>query len=210
MNIYISIDGVLRNFINRFHYHYENAYINVDVDEESTDTFEYKVIEPITNLNISDHFIFQSKEQADYFQYVEYPMELYGHSPVSYPNVYNEFNKFVYDYKDHQIFLVGLDEFAKAKPATFFFLARSGFMPNNIKFILSENISEEWDKADVWISDNKKILELKPENKEFILFETTYNNFFTYEKKINKLSDIVINDQNQITFNKEEQKLLDA
>jgi hypothetical protein len=211
MNIYISIDGVLRNFINRFHYHYENAYINVDVDEESTDTFEYKVIEPITNLNISDHFIFQSKEQADYFQYVEYPMELYGHSPVSYPNVYNEFNKFVYDYKDHQIFLVGLDEFAKAKPATFFFLARSGFMPNNIKFILSENISEEWEKADVWISDNKKILELKPENKEFILFETTYNNFFTYEKKINKLSDIVINDQNQITFNKEEeQKLLDA
>lgn len=210
MNIYISIDGVLRNFINRFHYHYENAYINVDVDEESTDTFEYKVIEPITNLNTSDHFTFQSKEQADYFQYVEYPMELYGHSPVSYPNVYNEFNKFVYDYKDHQIFLVGIDEYGKAKPATFFFLARSGFMPNNIKFILSENISEEWNVADVWISDNKKILDFKPENKEFILFETTYNNFFTYEKKINKLSDIVIDNENKITFNKEEQKLLDA
>jgi hypothetical protein len=210
MNIYISIDGVLRNFINRFHYHYENAYINVEADEESTDTFEYKVTEPITNLNVSDHFAFQSKEQSDYFQYVEYPMELYGHSPVSYPNVYNEFNKFVYDYMDHQIFLVGLDEFGKAKPATFFFLARSGFMPNNIKFILSENISDEWANADVWISDNKQILDLKPENKEFILFETSYNNFFTYEKKINKLSDIVIDNQNQITFNKEDQKLLDA
>jgi hypothetical protein len=137
-------------------------------------------------------------------------MELYGHSPVSYPNVYNEFNKFVFDYKDHDVYLVGLDEFAKAKPATFFFLARSGFMPNNVKFILSENISDEWNKADVWISDSKKILDLKPDNKEFILFETTYNNFFTYEKKINKLGDIVIDNQNKITLNKEEQKLLDA
>jgi hypothetical protein len=210
MNIYISIDGVLRNFVNRFHYHYENAYINVDDDEESTDTFEYKVIEPITNLNLTDHFIFQSKDQSNHFQYIEYPMELYGHSPVSYPNVYNEFNKFVFDYKDHDVYLVGLDEFAKAKPATFFFLARSGFMPNNVKFILSENISDEWNKADVWISDSKKILDLKPDNKEFILFETTYNNFFTYEKKINKLGDIVIDNQNKITFNKEEQKLLDA
>ena len=210
MNIYISIDGVLRNFVNRFHYHYENAYINVDEEEASTDTFEYKVTEPITNLNLTDHFAFQSKDQSNHFQYIEYPMELYGHSPVSYVNVYNEFNKFVFDYKDHDVYLIGLDEFAKAKPATFFFLARSGFMPNNIKFILSEEISEAWNKADVWISDSKRILDLKPENKEFILFETTYNNFFTYEKKINKLSDIVIDNQNQITFNKEDQKLLDA
>jgi len=210
MNIYISIDGVLRNFVNRFHYHYENAYINVDEEEGSTDTFDYKITEPITNLNLTDHFAFQSKEQSDHFQYIEYPMELYGHSPVSYINVYNEFNKFVFDYKDHDVYLVGLDEYAKAKPATLFFLARSGFMPNNIKFILSENISEEWNKADVWISDSKRILDLKPDNKEFILFETTYNNFFTYEKKINKLSDINIDNQNNIIFNKDEQKQLDA
>ena len=60
MNIYISIDGVLRNFINRFHYHYEQAYIDV---EENEDDFEYKVIEPLTNINISDHFIFQSSDR---------------------------------------------------------------------------------------------------------------------------------------------------
>lgn len=207
MNIYISIDGVLRNFINRFHYHYENAYINVD---EVEDNFEYKVTEPICNLNLSDHFTFQSKEQADYFQYVEYPMELYGHSPVSYNNVYNEFNKFIYDYKDHNVFLVGLDEFGKSKAATLFFLSKSGFMPNNIKFILSDDLEKEWEVADVWISDSKKILELKPENKEFILFETVYNEFFTYEKKINKLSDIIIDDKNLISISNENQKQLDA
>ena len=209
MNIYISIDGVLRNFINRFHYHYENAYIDVDA-ENSENTFEYKVTEPIHNLDLSEHFLFQSKEERNHFQYIEYPMELYGHSPVSYINVYNEFNKMVYDYKDHRIVLVGLDEFLKAKPATLFFLSRSGFMPNEIKFIKTEDISKEWEIADVWISDSKHVLDSKPNDKEFILFETQYNKFFTYDKKINKLSDITIN-ENKISFiNNEEQKLLNG
>lgn len=207
MKIYISIDGVLRNFVNRFHYHYENAYINVD--EESEDSFEYKVIEPITNYDLSDHFTFQSKEQKNNFQYVDYPMELYGHSPVSYLNVYNEFNKLIYDYNDHEITIIGMDEFLKARPATLFFLSRSGFMPNNIKFIRSENISNAWNEIDVWISDSKHILDLKPENKEFILFETPYNQFFTYDKKIDKLSALTI-ENGKIKINNQEQKLLNA
>jgi hypothetical protein len=208
MNIYISIDGVLRNIINRFHYHYENAFIDVDETEEG-DSFEYKVIEPITNNNLSDHFIFQSKEQQDHFQYIEYPMELYGHSPVSYSNVNNDLNKIVYHHKDHKIFLVGLDELGKSRPATLFFLSRNGIMVDNIKFIKSEDIAKEWETVDLWISDSEKVLQLKPENKEFILFSTKYNEHFTYEKIINKLSDIDI-ENSQIIINNENKNLLDA
>jgi hypothetical protein len=208
MNIYISIDGVLRNIINRFHYHYENAFIDVDETEEG-DSFEYKVIEPITNNNLSDHFIFQSKEQQDHFQYIEYPMELYGHSPVSYSNVNNDLNKIVYHHKDHKIFLVGLDELGKSRPATLFFLSRNGIMVDNIKFIKSEDIAKEWETVDLWISDSEKVLQLKPENKEFILFSTKYNEHFTYEKIINKLSDIDI-ENSQIIINSENKNLLDA
>lgn len=208
MKIYISIDGVLRNIINRFHYHYENAFIDVDETEEG-DSFEYKVIEPITNNNLSDHFIFQSKEQEDHFQYIEYPMELYGHSPVSYGNVNNDLNKIVYHHKDHEIFLVGLDELGKSRPATLFFLSRNGFMVDNIKFIKSENIDKEWETVDLWISDSEKILKAKPEGKEFILFKTKYNEHFTYEKIINKLSDIDI-ENSQIIINNENKNLLDA
>lgn len=208
MKIYISIDGVLRNIINRFHYHYENAFIDVDETEEG-DSFEYKVIEPITNNNLSDHFLFQSKEQEDHFQYIEYPMELYGHSPVSYGNVNNDLNKIVYHHKDHEIFLVGLDELGKSRPATLFFLSRNGFMIDNIKFIKSEHIDKEWETVDLWISDSEKILKSKPEGKEFILFRTKYNEHFTYEKIINKLSDIDI-ENSQIIINNENKKLLDA
>ena len=191
MNIYISIDGVLRNFINRFHYHYEQAFIDV---EESEDNFEYKVIEPLSNKTISDHFIFQSKDQEDYFQYIEYPMELYGHSPVSYNGVSNDLNKFIYDNKEHNITLVGLDELGKARPATFFFLSKNGIMVNNLKYILTENLDKEWENVDLWISDNEKILASKPEGKRYIQFETPYNGYFTYEEKINKITEIKINE----------------
>lgn len=207
MKVYISIDGVLRNFINRYHYHYENAFINVE--EDNGDTFEYKVTEPITNHNLTEHFLFQSKEQEDHFQYIEYPMELYGHAPVSYNNVNNDLNKLIYHHRDLEFYLIGLDELGKARPATFFFLSRNGFMVNNVRFIKTEDIKKEWDNADLWISDSEKVLSQKPENKEFILFSTNYNQHFTYEKIIHKLSDINI-ENNIISINEEKPKLLDA
>jgi hypothetical protein len=190
MNIYISIDGVLRNFVNRFHYHYEQAYIDV---EESESDFEYKVNEPITNLNIDDHFVFQSKDEQDYFRYIEYPMELYGHSPVSYSGVNNELNKFIFENKEHTITLVGVDELGKSIPSTFFFLSRNAFICNNVKFILSDDLEKEWETVDVWVSDSKHIMESTPEGKRHILFETPYNQLFTSENKITKLNEININ-----------------
>lgn len=186
MKIYISIDGVLRNFINRFHYHYENSYINIDEKLE----FNYEVNQPIKNDDLTKYFNFQSIDEKNYFQYVEYPMELYGHSPVSYNNVNNDLNKIVFDNPNHEIYLIGLDELGKAKPATFFFLSRNGFVVNNIKFITTKNIETEWETVDLWISDNKTIMDLKPENKEFILFSTKYNDYIETDIKITKLSDI--------------------
>lgn len=193
MNVYISIDGVLRNFVNRFHYHYEQAYIDVEAPDDS---FEYKVIEPITNDNLMNCFNFQSKEEIDFFTYVEYPMELFGHSPLSYSGAVNDLNKYIHENPTHNVTLIGLDEFGKSRPATFFFLSRNGCMVNNVKFITSDKISKEWENVDLWISDSKKIMELCPEGKEFQLFETKYNQHFTYGKKINKLTE----DQSLISF----------
>jgi hypothetical protein len=135
-------------------------------------------------------------------------MELYGHSPVSYNNVYNELNKFVYDYKDHNVTIVGLDELGKARPATLFFLSRSGFMVNNIKFILSKDLEKEWENVDVWISDSEKILQQKPKDKEFIFFKTQYNQHFTYEKTINKLSDVTFDNNNILIDTNKNEKLI--
>ena len=54
MEIYISIDGVLRNTIQKFDYHYNESYFNSDItiEGEEENTFEYAVTEPIQNDNL--------------------------------------------------------------------------------------------------------------------------------------------------------------
>ena len=57
---------------------------------------------------------------------------------------------------------------------------------SNPKILIEDN----WKQCDVWITDNKKIIDLIPENKTGIKFNTTYNQFFTYKKEITKLTEI--------------------
>ena len=188
MKIFISIDGVLRNTIQKFNYHYIDAYINSEFENENN--FNYSINEPIYNDNLLNHYNFQSKEEFDYFLFIEYPIEIFGHAGLSYSNVFTELNKIIYDNSDHEFILIGLDELGKSKPATLFFLSKNGFLGNNIKFSTSDKISELWDECDVWVTDNKKIVDMCPEEKECIKFNTSYNQYFTNIKEIYKLTEI--------------------
>jgi hypothetical protein len=188
MEIYLSIDGVIRNTIQKFDYHYKEGYLNSEFENENN--FEYKVIEPIQNDNILLSYQFQSIEEFEYFLYIEYPIEIFGHAGLSYSTTFTELNRLIYDNPEHNFTLVGLNELGKSKPASLFFLSKNGFLGNNIKFIKSKDISDEWNKCDIWITDSKEIINLCPENKEVIKFNTTYNTHFTHLKEISKLSEI--------------------
>lgn len=190
MEIYISIDGVLRNKIQKFNYHYTQSYLEVDSVFDEGDTFEYGITEPIVNDNLMDCYKFQSKEQFEYFYYIEYPLEIFGHAGLSHENSISNLNKLIALNKEHNFTIVGLDELGKAKPATLFFLSKNGFMGNNIKFIKSDEINNEWEKCDYWITDNKKIIEACPPNKTVVKFDTPYNQHFTNNKQITKLQEI--------------------
>lgn len=188
MEIFISIDGVIRNTIQKFDYHYNDAYLADDVKLESN--FEYGVIEPIQNDNLLNSYKFESKEESDYFLFIEYPIEIFGHAGLSYSTTFSDLHKIIYENPNHNFTLIGLDELGKAKPATLFFLSKNGFLGNNIQFIKSDEIENNWNKCDVWITDNKNILDLCPEDKEVIKFNTTYNQHFTNKKEISKLTEI--------------------
>jgi hypothetical protein len=188
MEIFISIDGVLRNTIQKFDYHYNDAYLSGELPEENK--FEYGVTEPIQNDNLLDSYKFQSQEEFEFFLFIEYPIEIFGHAGLSYSTTFTDLHKIMYENKEHNFTLVGLDELGKAKPATLFFLSKNGFLGNNIKFIKSDEINDTWNKCDVWITDNKKIIDLCPEDKTTIKFNTTYNQYFTYKKEISKLTEI--------------------
>lgn len=191
MEIYISIDGVLRNTIQKFDYHYNESYFNSDIIiEEEKNDFEYGVTEPIQNDNLLNSYKFQSKEEFENFIFIEYPIEIFGHAGLSYSTTFTDLHKLLFDNPDHNFTLVGLDELGKAKPASLFFLSKNGFLGNNIKFIRSVDIKDHWDNCDMWITDSKNILDMCPENKIAIKFNTTYNQYFTYNKEISKLIEI--------------------
>jgi hypothetical protein len=67
MEIFLSIDGVIRNTIQKFDYHYNEAYLADDVTFEEDNNFEYGVIEPIQNDNLFNSYKFQSKEEFEFF-----------------------------------------------------------------------------------------------------------------------------------------------
>ena len=192
MEIYISIDGVLRNTIQKLDYHYNEAFFNSDViiEEEEKNDFEYGITEPIQNDNLLNSYKFQSKEEFENFIFIEYPIEIFGHAGLSYSTTFTDLHKILFDNTDHNFTLIGLDELGKAKPASLFFLSKNGFLGNNIKFIRSVDIKDHWNNCDMWITDSKNILDMCPEDKIAIKFNTTYNQYFTYNKEITKLTEI--------------------
>jgi hypothetical protein len=196
MEVYVSINGVLRNLIQKFHFHYQDHFIDTDVtidideNQQKETPFEYKINYPIQNDNLLNHYLFQSKEEYEYFLYLEFPLEIFGYAGISYPIAVSDLNKFIHDNKEINFTVIGLDELGKAKSSTLFFLSKNGFLGNNIKFILSKDIDNEWKKCDIWVTDNKNIIDRCPTDKKVIKFNTEYNQYFTHNIEINNLSKI--------------------
>lgn len=185
MNINISINGVLRNFIQKFEYHFNDYYLNHETGEE--EEFNYNVNYPIHTI---DDFNFQSKDERNIFTYIEFPLEIFGHAGLTESSSISDINKIIFENKNINFTFIGLDEFGKAKPSTLFFLSKNGFLGNNIKFISSDDIKKEWKKCDIWITDDENIIKECPSYKKCYKFNTQYNNHFTYVNEINNLKEI--------------------
>lgn len=189
MEIYISIDGVLRNFIQKFDYHYQDCFIDSD-PEEKAENFQYGIKYPIHNDDLMDYYLFHSKTEFENFCFIEYPLEIFGHAGLSYSTSISDLNKLIYENKNINFTIVGLDELGRAKPSTLFFLSKNQFLGNNIKFIRSDDIDKEWKKCDIWITDNRTIIKKCPTNKQAIKFITDYNQYFYHNLEINNLTKI--------------------
>jgi hypothetical protein len=188
MEVYISINGVLRNLIQKFEYHYNNNFIDVEETvEEGIIPFDYKITYPLRNDKLLNCFNFQSEEEFNNFLFVDFPLEIFGHSTLSYPTVIMDLNKLIYENPNINFTIVGLDEFGKAKSSTLFFLSKYSYLGNNIKFIKSNDINTEWKKCDLWITDNYDIIKECPNNKIAVKFNTDYNYYFTHKNETNKI-----------------------
>jgi hypothetical protein len=205
MEIYISIDGVLRNLIQKFDYHYkdyflereeENSPVLIDINGNEIKEikekikFEYGIDGKIQNDNLLDYFKFQSMEEFENFLYIEYPIEIFGHAGISYSTAITDLNNVINKNKEHNFTIIGVDEFGKAKPSTLFFLSRNGCLCDNIKFIKSKDLEKIWENCDFWVTDSEKIIKSCPKDKKTIKFKTIYNEYFTNPQEIDKLTEI--------------------
>jgi hypothetical protein len=204
MEIYINIDGVLRNTIQKFDYHYKEFFLEREelptkktIDDDGNegeeiviDPFEYGIDGVVKNDDLLKYYRFQSVGEFNNFTYIEFPIEIFGHAGVSYPTAMSDLNKLIYENLDHNFTLVGLDNLGKAKPSTLFFLSKNGCLASNIRFIPQEKIDNLWNNCDIWISDDKRVIDACPEDKIAVKFNTTYNDYFSHPNEINKLEKI--------------------
>jgi hypothetical protein len=188
MEVFVSIDGVLRNTLQKFDYHYKDYFLNTESELE--ESFEYGVAEPVLNDNVLSSYKFQSYDEFVKFLYFDYPIEIFGHAGLSYNQASTELNSLIFENPDIKFTLVGLTEKGKAKPSSLFFLSRNGVICDNITFAKEEDIKNLWKKCDLWITDDKRVIDNCPSNKKVVKFKTSFNNHFTNQLEINKLSEI--------------------
>ena len=205
MKIAIDLNGVVRDIFLKTEQVYTKFYLEetsdevnseynedteewVEIDEE--DKFNYELNLPVTSMNLIDHFKFENENLLYDFFYVDFPMQIFGHSPSISANTFNILNDLYVDLRDdHEITIIS-DEIGKSKPATLFFLSKYGCLVENIKFYSKSTIEETYNTFDVVVTANPDLLSMKNKNKTLIKVSTTYNSNLESDYTIGNLSDL--------------------
>jgi hypothetical protein len=192
MRIGIEINGVLRDTIGKITQVYQKNLIDT-IDEERFEKtyeldvsgnteeiseivpFEYKINLPVGSLEISNHFIFQNKEEEYSFLFEDYVMEIFGHAASSEYTTFNDLNDVYINLRDKHDFIVVSDEIGKSKPASLFFLSKFGCQLEKVVFYSNYTINSMWNEIDILLTSNPSLLLEHPSDKLVIKFETEYN-----------------------------------
>ena len=192
MRIGIEINGVLRDTIGKITQVYQKNLIDITDEERFEKTyeldisgnteemseivpFEHKINLPIDSLEISNHFIFQNKEEEYSFLFEDFVMEIFGHAPSSEYTTFNDLNDVYINLRDKHDFIVVSDEIGKSKPASLFFLSKFGCQLEKVVFYSNYTINSMWNEIDILLTSNPSLLLEHPSDKLVIKFETEYN-----------------------------------
>jgi len=206
MRIAIDLNGVIRDIFTKTEQVYTKFYLeennsdeelkeyNEETDEweekENVDDFEYGLNLPVTSMNLIDHFKFKDSDELYNFFYIDFPMNIFGHSPSVSGNTFNILNDLYVDYRDNNELTIISDEIGKSKPATLFFLSKYGCLIENIKFYSKITLEHTFEQFDIIITSNPDILSLERNDKKVIKYETTYNKQFDSDYTITCISEL--------------------
>lgn len=180
MKIAISINEVLRSYIEQLVYTYNKYIAPSDL-----------TVDDVTNFNLIEFFKFEDINRLNSFLYLEAPLEIFGHADQMSDGLMNQFNHFLMEIKDdeeHEIELVSR-EVDKSIPSTFFFLSKTSCKADKLRFV--KHNDEEWGDADVLITANPLSLENKPTGKISVKVKASYNKDASADYEIESILDFI-------------------
>ena len=205
MKIAFDLNGVIRDIFLKTEQIYTKFYLE-DVENEmsseydeskgewveknDSSSFEYGMNLPVKSMNLIDHFKFESQDELYNFFYVDFPMQIFGHSPSINVNTFSVLNNLYTKLRDDNEVYIISDEMGKSKPATLFFLSKYGSLIENIKFYSNTTLLNTFNEFDIIITSNPNILSLGNLNKKIIKVKTTYNEDLKSDYIINDLSEL--------------------
>jgi hypothetical protein len=205
MKIAFDLNGVVRDIFLKTEQIYTKFYLE-DVESEisseydeskdewveknDSSSFEYGMSLPVKSMNLIDHFKFESQDELYNFFYVDFPMQIFGHSPSISANTFNILNDLYIKLRDDNEVYIISDEMGKSKPATLFFLSKYGSLIENIKFYSSTTLLNTFNEFDIIITSNPDLLSLSNSNKKIIKVKTTYNEDLKSDYIIDDLSEL--------------------
>ena len=208
----IEINGVLRDTIGKFTELYEKHMIDknhyestdktyqiefsgdteeiLELNENTNDNkFEYKILSPVTSLDLKNHFLFKDKDELYSFMYEDYTMELFGHAPSTEMMTFNLLNDIYYNLRDTHDLIIVSDEIGRSKPSSLFFLSKFGCLVEKIFFYSEITKNNMWNDIDILLTANPSLLLNKPSNKIVIKYITNFNKDIESEYSISSLSE---------------------
>ena len=130
MKIAIDLNGVIRDIFVKTEQVYTKFYLDETSEKEeiseyneeteewietdNKDSFEYGLNLPVTSMNLIDHFKFKDNDELYNFFYIDFPMNIFGHSPSVSGNTFNILNDLYVDYRDNNEITIISDEIGKS------------------------------------------------------------------------------------------------
>jgi hypothetical protein len=185
MIVGINLDGVLRNYLNKFLSTHEKYYgSNVDIKD-------------ITHYELDKYFVFDEREGGGSssflkFSYEDCSLEIYGYADEIEEHIVTKLNSFITNNKEEVTVKIISRECGRAIPATLFFLSKTGSMCKNIKFVNS--YEEMWEECDILVTSFPQVLETKPKDKISVKIERNYNKKVKSDYSLETISEFLEED----------------
>lgn len=168
MKIAIELNNIVRD-LNSQYVKYFKKDIQKDFDDKGVDK---------NVLNIGESLPFKSEKARETFTYIDYPYELFGCAKSMHRNLQVRLDEWIDNLnnldKDHfELIHFSLKENALTIQSTYYFLSKTGTRIREMYFPLDG--LDMWDKADVIVTTDSRIVRNKPEGKVVILIKKNDN-----------------------------------